>query len=93
MTVQLKINSRYSLVMKTSFTSSVLAVVALATFSMVSPSFGEQTHMDAAIGYLQQAKEQLQQAEHDKGGWRVQAIKTINEAIAQVKAGKAVGRK
>jgi len=92
MTVQLKINSRYSLVMKTSFTSSVLAVVALATFSMVSPSFGEQTHMDAAIGYLQQAKEQLQQAEHDKGGWRVQAIKDINQVIADIQKGKAAAK-
>ncbi|CAN5553132.1 hypothetical protein BH09VER1_BH09VER1_37880 [soil metagenome] len=73
--------------MKASFTR-VLAVVAVSSFVMASSSFAKQTHMDAALGYLEQAKSQLQEANRDKAGWRVEAIKQIDAAIASVQRGK-----
>ncbi len=77
--------------MKASFTR-VLAVAALSTFVLASSSFAKQPHMDAAIDLLQQAKAQLQEAAHDKAGWRVEAIKQINAAIASVEQGKAAAK-
>lgn len=77
--------------MKASFTR-VLAVTVLSTFVLASSSFAKQTHMDNAIDLLQQAKAQLQEAAHDKAGWRVEAIKQINAAIASVEQGKAAAR-
>jgi hypothetical protein len=71
-------------------TSSLIAVIALG---LVSTASAGQPHMQAAIDHLEAAKAELQLAEADKGGWRVQAIKTINDAIAQVKAGKGAGRR
>jgi hypothetical protein len=36
---------------------------------------------------LQQARDSLQNATADKGGHRVRALRTINQAIAEVKTG------
>ncbi len=74
--------------MKT-ISTSLIAILALG---FVSSAFAAD-HMDAAIMHLQAAKAELQVAEANKGGWRLQAIKTIDDAIAQVRAGKAVGGK
>lgn len=63
-----------------------------ATFALASLSFAGQPHMDAAIADLQAAKAQLQEAAHDKGGWRVKAIKDIDQVIADIRAGKAAAR-
>jgi hypothetical protein len=49
---------------------------------------GKQTNnMIDGLKALQQAKYELQQAEGDKGGHRVRAIKLIDEAIVEVQAG------
>lgn len=48
-----------------------------------------QPNMDAALGYLQQAKSSLQQSAHNKGGHRVRAINLIDQAITQVRRGIA----
>jgi hypothetical protein len=50
-----------------------------------------QPHMDAALGMLQNAKAELGQALHNKGGRRVRAMQLIDQAIAQVNAGIAAG--
>ena len=50
-----------------------------------------QGHMDNAIGYLQSARSQLNQAVHDKGGHRANAVKLINEAIQEVNYGIQAG--
>ena len=50
-----------------------------------------QPHMYNALGALQNARSELQVAERDKGGHRVNALRLINEAIAEVQAGIAAG--
>jgi hypothetical protein len=50
-------------------------------------SFADQPNMEAALATLHQAKESLQKATPDKGGHRVNAIKLVEQAITEVKAG------
>jgi hypothetical protein len=50
-----------------------------------------QEHMSAALSHLNSAKDELQNAERDKGGHRLKAIGLINQAIAQVNMGMKAG--
>ncbi len=69
-------------------------VVLLAlTFLAGRASALPQPNMQAALGHLEQAKESLERAEHNKGGFRVKAIELTNQAIASVKEGIAMGNK
>jgi len=47
----------------------------------------QQIHMQAAIQHVRQARAELQQAEHDKGGHRVKAIQLTEEAEREIQAG------
>jgi len=47
----------------------------------------DQPHMAQALGDLEQAKTQLQQAEHNKNGWRDTALQAVNSAISQTQTG------
>jgi hypothetical protein len=63
-------------------------LMALMTLlAMSSSSHADQPNMHAALTSLQQAKDALRNATSDKGGHRVAAIKLIEQAIAEVKAG------
>ncbi len=78
--------------MMTSFFGRRFAVVglcvALAAGSFAAGvAYAAQPRMQAALGFLQNAKGELQAAEANKGGHRVNAIRLINEAIAEVEAG------
>ncbi len=75
--------------MKTSLLRGALILAAAVTISFVTNALAAQPHMDAALGYLQQARAELQQAEHNKAGWRVKALKDLDQVIADVQAGKA----
>jgi hypothetical protein len=46
-----------------------------------------QPHMKAALEALRRAKQELQQAERDKGGHREKALQATDNAIRQVQAG------
>jgi hypothetical protein len=46
-----------------------------------------QPHMEAALASLEQARASLQNATVDKGGHRAKALRAVDTAIAQVKAG------
>ena len=46
-----------------------------------------QPHMQAALQHLRQAAEELQKADKDKGGHRVQALNLTQQAMNQVQAG------
>jgi len=46
-----------------------------------------QPHMDTAIARLEEARNQLDLAAHDKGGFREKAIASVDHAIADVQAG------
>ncbi len=71
-------------------------LLGLATvFGVAAVSFGcgyaVQPHMQNALAALQSARGELQVAEHNKGGHRVNAIRLVDQAIAEVRAGIAAG--
>jgi len=45
--------------------------------------------MSAALGHLQQAKNELEKATATKGGHRENAMRLVNEAMAEVQQGEA----
>jgi hypothetical protein len=46
-----------------------------------------QLHMHAAMHHLEEAKKELDQAAHDKGGHRDKAVDLTQRAMEEVKAG------
>ena len=75
--------------------SALLGAVALlvVTFLAGRASAMPQPNMQAALGHLEQAKESLEHAEHNKGGFRVKAVELVNQAIAATREGIAMGNK
>ncbi|HEX4461705.1 MAG TPA: hypothetical protein VIA18_27180 [Polyangia bacterium] len=75
--------------------TALLGVMALlvVTFLAGRASAMPQPNMQAALGHLEQAKESLEHAEHNKGGFRAKAVQLTNEAIAATKEGIAMGNK
>jgi hypothetical protein len=71
--------------------ATVAAAGVIAAVATREAQASTQPHMDTALGLLQNAKAELQQAEHNKGGHRVRAIQLIDQAIGQVNAGIAAG--
>jgi len=65
--------------------------IVLASGILVQNAYAAQPHMINALENLRAARHELEIAEHDKGGYRDRAMGTIDEAIAQVKAGIAAG--
>jgi hypothetical protein len=53
------------------------------------PGAGTQPHMRNAVVQLREARKQLWDAKHDKGGHRAKAIELINDAIKQTREGIA----
>lgn len=51
----------------------------------------DQPHMERALDRLKDARNNLDQATPDKGGFRAKAIELVNKAIDQVKLGIAAG--
>jgi len=76
-------------------TRKTLRNLGLGTLSAVVAVFGflggravaEQPHMRAALDHLRIAREQLQVAEHDKGGHRARALRLVTDAMGQVEDG------
>jgi len=65
---------------------SAFAVIALMlAVSSPSPAFGKHPEIEDALHALKNAKEHLQQAAHDFGGHRVDAIRAIDEADRQLR--------
>jgi hypothetical protein len=64
-----------------------VAAVVLAA----AGTFAAQPHMTNAPAALQNARGELQAAERDKGGHRVNAIRLIDQAIGEIRAGIAAG--
>ncbi|MGO9377643.1 MAG: hypothetical protein ACLP29_03700 [Dissulfurispiraceae bacterium] len=71
----------------------VVLVVGLMIGGAVAGYAMEQPHMYAAMEHLKAAKAELERAEHDKGGFRVKAIETINRAMEQVQRGIEAGNR
>ena len=73
---------------------AMAAVMLLVlTFFAGRASAVPQPNMEAALGHLEQAKTALERAEHNKGGFRVQALEHCNQAIASVRKGIEAGNK
>ena len=68
---------------------TLLAILIASSAFIASQALADQPNMEAALASLQQAKDSLQRANADKGGHRINAIKAVDAAIAQVKAGIA----
>lgn len=67
------------------------AAAAIAGASFIAGTYAQQPHMQNALAALQNARAELQVAEHNKGGHRVNALRLVNSAIGEVQAGIAVG--
>ena len=61
------------------------AVLALGI--MIGQAMAYQEHMHAALDALRTAKSELEMAERNKGGHRVEALRLTNAAIREVEAG------
>lgn len=66
------------------FSTALLGMAIGAAGTIV---LGAQGHMEEAYHHLQGAKQELQQADHDKGGHRDKALELINRAMEEVQAG------
>jgi len=71
----------------TTFVLIALLAVVFGTKAFNSASADPQPRMRDALGYLESAREALQNADSDKGGHRVKAISLTQQAIKQVEAG------
>jgi uncharacterized protein HemX len=72
--------------------STLALLVGMGLYSAVHAQNREmarqEPHMSAALGHLQQAKEELQRAAANKGGHREKAMELVNQAIQQVQEGE-----
>ena len=71
--------------MKQRMMSSLAVIALLFALSSPSPAAGQHPEIEAALTALQNAKMHLQQAAHDFGGHRVDAIHAIDEADHQLR--------
>ncbi len=62
-------------------------ILSLPLCIITPKSYAEQGHMEKALIQLRVAKNSLQNAKHNKGGHRSNAIKLIDSAIEEVTAG------
>ncbi|MGD0513558.1 MAG: hypothetical protein ABSA29_09675 [Terriglobales bacterium] len=71
--------------MKQKLLSSFALIAVLLALSSPSPAYGNHPQIEDALRALKAAREHLQQAAHDFGGHRVDAIKAIDEADRQLR--------
>jgi hypothetical protein len=70
--------------MKHRIMSSFAVLALLLMMSSPSPAAGRHPQIRAALDALQRAKTHLQEAAHDFGGHRVDAVRAIDEASRQL---------
>ncbi len=71
--------------------AAVVAASMLAGGAMGGSAVAFQGHMFNALHALQVARNQLNMALPDKGGYRVQAMGLVDQAISAVNSGIAAG--
>jgi hypothetical protein len=62
-----------------------------AVLGIVGEAKASQPYMESALSDLQNARDALMRAEHDKGGHRARALNLVNQAIGEVEAGIQAG--
>jgi hypothetical protein len=77
------------MIMNKAILRKALVPAALVVGMGIGYALAAQPHMQAAIGFLQDARRQLQAADPDKGGHREAAIGLVDQAIGEVRAGMA----
>lgn len=70
----------------------LIAVLGVAGVAFAAGTFAAQPHMDNALAALQTARSELQVAEANKSGHRLNAIRLVDQAINEVRAGMAAAR-
>ncbi len=73
-------------------TLPLAAITTAAALMVPLPAQANQPKMKAALVNLNEAKENLEEANTGKGGHRGKAIELIEEAIEQVEKGIKAGR-
>jgi hypothetical protein len=76
--------------MKTGLKAGLGVAALAATMScgvFIGVALAAQPHMHAALDDLRSARSELEQAEHNKGGHREEAIRLTDQAINEVKEG------
>ena len=69
--------------------NKVLIGVLVASSMGIGYALGQQPHMDAALGLLQNARVELAKAEPNKGGHRERGLALIDQAMGEVRNGIA----
>lgn len=69
---------------KTKFMSILVVTAFMLALTPTSPAFQRHPEIGDAIRALHRAKDHLEQAAHDFGGHRKEAIRAIDEAIHQL---------
>src|SRR4051812_27036640 len=77
--------------MKRKSVFALLSMLMVCTLVRATPP--DQPNMESARANLQNAKANLLTAEHNKGGHRANALRLVNEAIAEVNRGIAYARR
>lgn len=67
----------------------LVASIGVQTASAAGGVCHDQPNMAAALASLKAARASLEKAEHNKGGWRVEAIKATEAAIKETDKGCA----
>ena len=70
---------------RTAFTTAAMGGLTLVAGLSSAQAAERHPKIRAAIRSLEQAKDEMQHADHDFGGHRVDAIKECDEAIRQLK--------
>jgi hypothetical protein len=65
--------------------SSLALIAMMLALSSPSPAFNNHPQIEDALRALKVAKDHLQEAAHDFGGHRVDAIRAIDEADHQLR--------
>ena len=68
--------------------STLTLLAGMGLYAQNAQMARHEPHMSAALGHLQQAKEELQRATANKGGHREKALELVNQAIQQVQEGE-----
>lgn len=76
---------------RTASRNKLLIGVVVASSMGIGYALGQQPHMDAALGLLQNARVELAKAEPNKGGHRERGLALIDQAMGEVRAGIAFG--
>jgi len=75
------------------FAAAGILATAVGVFLGCASGPPGQPHMRAALDELQGARGELERADSDKGGHRVEAIRLVDDAIAEVRSGMEFARR